>query len=91
MDFLHRYNCQELSEQETSPKALEVYVSKGAVRYPRASDGTRCAVIAESLQGHDFELLRSGEPVFQHLETQETIRWEGPDCYPAFVNEAARG
>ena len=55
LDFLQRYNCRELSEPETRPKSLEVYVSRGSVGYPRRPDGSRSAVIASGLQGGELE------------------------------------
>ena len=46
------------------------------------------SVGSKAVGGHDFKLLRRGDPVFEDLESGDTIPWEGPDCYPAFVNEA---
>lgn len=40
------------------------------------------------LQDNDFKVLRPGDPVFQ-LFSGETVKHEGDDLYPLFVNECA--
>lgn len=89
LDFLERYNAGQLSEEERAAKTIEVYILQSVVHYPRRSDGSLSAIIAPNLQGRDFSLLHPGDPVFQDIDTGESIPWEGPECFPVFVNEAA--
>jgi len=89
LDFLERFNTNKLSEEERSEKTLEVFIQQGAVHYPTRSDGSLRALIAEELQGMDFQILRPGDPIFQDLDTKEMIRFDEPECYPVFINEAA--
>ncbi|CAE7675172.1 Aspa [Symbiodinium sp. CCMP2456] len=89
LDFLERYNAGQLSEEERAAKTIEVYILQSVVHYPRRSDGSLSAIIAPNLQGRDFSLLHPGDPVFQDIDTGASISWEGPECFPVFVNEAA--
>lgn len=89
LDFLERFNRQQLSDEERSEKTLEVFIQTGAVHYPTRSDGSLRASIAAELQGKDFQALHLGDPVFQDLESGEMILWDEPECYPCFINEAA--
>ncbi|CAE7824496.1 Aspa [Symbiodinium microadriaticum] len=89
LDFLERYNAGQLSEEERRAKTIEVYILQSVVHYPRRSDGSLSAIIAPNLQGCDFSLLHPGDPVFQDIDTGASIAWEGPECFPVFVNEAA--
>eukprot|EP00439_Symbiodinium_sp_Y106_P060334 s995_g8.t3 len=80
LDFLERYNAGQLSEEERAAKTIEVYILQSVVHYPRRSDGSLSAIIAPNLQGRDFSLLHPGDPVFQDIDTGESIPWEGPSA-----------
>lgn len=41
-----------------------------------------------SLQDNDFKLLRRGDPIFISF-TGETVKYDGDELYPFFVNEGA--
>merc|ERR1712196_113658 len=78
-----------LSEEERSAKNFEVFIVDKTVSYPRRPDGDIAAAIASQLQGRDFELLRCGDAIFEDMDSGELTLWEGPDCWPIFINEAA--
>lgn len=40
------------------------------------------------LQDNDFKLLKPGDPIFQTF-SGETVKYEGEELYPFFVNECA--
>lgn len=40
------------------------------------------------LQDNDFKLLQPGDPIFQTF-SGETVKYEGEELYPFFVNECA--
>lgn len=41
-----------------------------------------------AVQDNDFKLLRPGDPIFQSFNG-ETVKYEGEEAYPFFVNECA--
>lgn len=41
-----------------------------------------------NLQDNDFKLLRSGDPTFLTF-SGETVKYEGEELYPFFINECA--
>uniref|UniRef100_A0A3Q2Q3J5 N-acyl-aromatic-L-amino acid amidohydrolase n=1 Tax=Fundulus heteroclitus TaxID=8078 RepID=A0A3Q2Q3J5_FUNHE len=67
---------------------VEAYTFVRSVDYPRDSAGKITAAIHQDLQDNDFKLLRSGDPIFQTF-SGETLKYDGEDLYPFFVNECA--
>eukprot|EP00658_Telonema_sp_P-2_P061110 TRINITY_DN49870_c0_g1_i1.p1 TRINITY_DN49870_c0_g1~~TRINITY_DN49870_c0_g1_i1.p1 ORF type:complete len:105 (-),score=19.32 TRINITY_DN49870_c0_g1_i1:252-566(-) len=69
---------------------LEVFRFTGeVVRFPEDEEtGELSAMIHDSLQDADWQLLSPGAPVFQCFNG-EVILWEGEEVYPVFVNEVA--
>ncbi|XP_012705253.2 N-acyl-aromatic-L-amino acid amidohydrolase (carboxylate-forming) B [Fundulus heteroclitus] len=67
---------------------VEAYTLVRSVDYPRDSAGKITAAIHQDLQDNDFKLLRSGDPIFQKF-SGETLKYDGEDLYPFFVNECA--
>ncbi|XP_068445293.1 N-acyl-aromatic-L-amino acid amidohydrolase (carboxylate-forming) B-like [Clinocottus analis] len=68
---------------------VEAYTTVRPVDYPRdPTTNDITAAIHPELQDNDFKLLRSGDPVFQSF-SGETVKHEGEDLYPMFVNECA--
>ncbi|XP_076584905.1 N-acyl-aromatic-L-amino acid amidohydrolase (carboxylate-forming) B-like [Chaetodon auriga] len=68
---------------------VEAYALVKSVDYPRdpATNEITAAVHPE-LQDNDFKLLRPGDPTFLTFSS-ETVRHEGEELYPFFVNECA--
>lgn len=68
---------------------MEAYTRVKSVDYPRdpATDEIT-AVIHPQLQDNDFKLLRSGDPTFL-MFSGETVKHEGEELYPFFINECA--
>ncbi|XP_072241127.1 N-acyl-aromatic-L-amino acid amidohydrolase (carboxylate-forming) B-like [Leuresthes tenuis] len=67
---------------------VEAYTFLKSVDYPRDSAGEITAAIHPELQDNDFKLLRPGDPVFMSF-SGETVKHEGEELYPFFVNECA--
>ncbi|XP_069024375.1 N-acyl-aromatic-L-amino acid amidohydrolase (carboxylate-forming) B-like [Embiotoca jacksoni] len=68
---------------------VEAYIWAKSIDYPRDPvTGEITAAIHPQLQDNDFELLRSGDPIFLSF-SGETVKHEGDDLYPFFVNECA--
>ncbi|KAM4594347.1 N-acyl-aromatic-L-amino acid amidohydrolase (carboxylate-forming) B-like isoform 1-T2 [Fundulus diaphanus] len=67
---------------------VEAYTFVRSVDYPRDSAGKITAAIHQDLQDNDFKLLRSGDPIFLTF-SGETLKYDGEDLYPFFVNECA--
>jgi succinylglutamate desuccinylase len=68
--------------------SIEVFKEMRSIDYPRDEQGCITAMVHPALQGMDFCELKAGMPVFLGFDGKE-ILWEGEDCYPAFINEAA--
>ncbi|KAM4750246.1 N-acyl-aromatic-L-amino acid amidohydrolase (carboxylate-forming) B-like isoform 2-T3 [Anableps anableps] len=80
---------QEFSSGHTfEGGTVEAYTLVKSVDYPRDSAGKITAAIHQDLQDNDFKLLRSGDPIFLTF-SGETLKYEGEDLYPFFVNECA--
>lgn len=68
---------------------VEAYTLVKSVDYPRDSTTNEItAAIHPQLQDNDFQLLRPGDPTFQSF-SGETVKHEGEELYPFFVNECA--
>lgn len=68
---------------------VEAYTWVKSVDYPRdPTTNEITAAIHPQLQDNDFKLLQSGDPTFLSF-SGETVKHEGEDLYPFFVNECA--
>ncbi|KAM9769264.1 N-acyl-aromatic-L-amino acid amidohydrolase (carboxylate-forming) B [Menidia menidia] len=67
---------------------VEAYTFIRSVDYPRDQAGELTAAIHPKLQDKDFQLLRPGDPIFLTF-SGETVKHEGEELYPFFVNECA--
>ncbi|KAM9818706.1 N-acyl-aromatic-L-amino acid amidohydrolase (carboxylate-forming) B [Syngnathus typhle] len=85
MDWLENFNSGSTFEGGE----VEVYCQTAVLDYPRdpATDEI-IAAIHPQLQDNDFKLLRAGDPIFRSFNG-ETVKYEGEEAYPFFVNECA--
>lgn len=68
---------------------VEAYTLIRSVDYPRdPTTNEITAAIHPQLQDNDFKLLRPGDPTFLSF-SGETVKHEGDELYPFFVNECA--
>ncbi|XP_028259023.1 N-acyl-aromatic-L-amino acid amidohydrolase (carboxylate-forming) B-like isoform X2 [Parambassis ranga] len=68
---------------------VEAFTFVKSVDYPRdPATGEITAAIHPQLQDADFKLLRRGDPIFLSF-SGETVKYDGEDNYPYFVNECA--
>uniref|UniRef100_A0A667YD09 N-acyl-aromatic-L-amino acid amidohydrolase n=1 Tax=Myripristis murdjan TaxID=586833 RepID=A0A667YD09_9TELE len=68
---------------------VEAYVFEKSIDYPRDPDTNELtAIIHPQLQDKDFILLKPGDPIFLSF-SGETVKYEGKELYPFFVNECA--
>ncbi|KAF3687724.1 N-acyl-aromatic-L-amino acid amidohydrolase (carboxylate-forming) B [Channa argus] len=68
---------------------VETYCLTKSIDYPRdPTTGELTAAIHPELQDNDFKVLRPGDPIFQSF-SGETVKHEGEELYPFFVNESA--
>ncbi|KAM9362701.1 N-acyl-aromatic-L-amino acid amidohydrolase (carboxylate-forming) B-like [Symphorus nematophorus] len=68
---------------------VEAYTQVKSIDYPRdPSTNEIIAAIHPQLQDNDFKLLRPGDPMFLTF-SGETVKYEGEELYPFFVNECA--
>ncbi|KAM7419332.1 hypothetical protein PAMA_016447 [Pampus argenteus] len=68
---------------------VEAYNLVKSIDYPRdPTTNEITAAIHPELQDNDFKLLQSGDPIFQSF-SGETVKHEGEELYPFFVNECA--
>lgn len=85
MEWLHKYNAGSIFEGGE----VEAFVSERSMEYPRdPATNEISAVIHPQLQDNDFKLLRRGDPIFISF-TGETVKYDGDELYPFFVNEGA--
>ncbi|KAL6110746.1 uncharacterized protein ACO6RY_19775 [Pungitius sinensis] len=85
IEWLQQFNSGSVFEGGE----VEAYTPVGSVDYPRDPTTSEItAAIHPQLQDNDFKILRPGDPVFQ-LFSGETVKHEGEDLYPLFVNECA--
>ncbi|XP_040002007.1 N-acyl-aromatic-L-amino acid amidohydrolase (carboxylate-forming) B-like [Xiphias gladius] len=68
---------------------LESYTLTKSIDYPRdPTDNEITAAIHPQLQDNDFKLLQPGDPIFLSF-SGETVKYEGEELYPFFINECA--
>uniref|UniRef100_UPI0037E78417 N-acyl-aromatic-L-amino acid amidohydrolase (carboxylate-forming) B-like n=1 Tax=Semicossyphus pulcher TaxID=241346 RepID=UPI0037E78417 len=68
---------------------VEAYTFVKSVDYPRDPTTKEItAAVHPQLQDNDFKLLRPGDPMFLTF-SGETVKHEGEELYPFFVNECA--
>ncbi|XP_032387949.1 N-acyl-aromatic-L-amino acid amidohydrolase (carboxylate-forming) B isoform X1 [Etheostoma spectabile] len=68
---------------------VEAYTLVKSVDYPRdPTTNNITAAIHPQLQDNDFKLLKPGDPIFLSF-SGETVKHEGEELYPVFVNECA--
>ncbi|XP_041641462.1 N-acyl-aromatic-L-amino acid amidohydrolase (carboxylate-forming) B-like isoform X2 [Cheilinus undulatus] len=85
IEWLQRFNSGESFEGGE----VEAYTPVAKIDYPR--DPTTSAITAAihpQLQDNDFKLLKPGDPIFLSF-SGDTVRHEGEELYPFFVNECA--
>ncbi|XP_026158370.1 N-acyl-aromatic-L-amino acid amidohydrolase (carboxylate-forming) B-like [Mastacembelus armatus] len=85
MEWIQKFNSGSSFEGD----AVEAYNMAKSVDYPRdPTTGELTAVIHPQLQDNDFKLLQPGDPVFLSF-SGETVKHDGEELYPFFVNECA--
>lgn len=85
VDWLNKFNAGAIFEGGD----VEVFVHELSVDYPRHPETSELtAAVHPQLQDKDFQLLQRGDPVFMSF-TGETLRYEGEELYPFFINECA--
>ncbi|KAM9857113.1 N-acyl-aromatic-L-amino acid amidohydrolase (carboxylate-forming) B [Aulostomus maculatus] len=68
---------------------VDVYTLMKSVDYPRdPATNEITAAVHPQLQDNDFKLLQAGDPTFLSF-TGETVKHEGEELFPFFVNECA--
>ncbi|KAM3623586.1 uncharacterized protein V6R79_012985 [Siganus canaliculatus] len=68
---------------------VEAFTMVKSVDYPRDPKTSELtAAIHPQLQDTDFKLLRPGDPIFMTF-SGETVKHEGEELYPFFINECA--
>lgn len=85
LEWLQKFNSGSTFEGGE----VEAYTLVGNVDYPRdPMTGEITAVVHPQLQDNDFKLLQPGDPTFL-LFSGKTVKHEGEELYPFFVNECA--
>jgi succinylglutamate desuccinylase len=86
LDYLEAINQEK---PLTIPDSFTAYRSIESIDYPRNASGELAAMIHPRLQGHDYQALEPGDPMFLTW-AGETICYSGDAIvYPIFINEAA--
>ncbi|XP_036955795.1 N-acyl-aromatic-L-amino acid amidohydrolase (carboxylate-forming) B-like [Acanthopagrus latus] len=85
MEWLQAFNSGRTFEGGE----VEAYTTERSVDYPRdPTTNEITAAIHPQLQDNDFKLLRPGDPTFLTF-SGETVKHEGQELYPFFINECA--
>lgn len=85
MEWLQAFN----SGSSFEGGEVEAYTTERSVDYPRdPTTNEITAAIHPQLQDNDFKLLRPGDPTFLTF-SGETVKHEGEELYPFFINECA--
>ncbi|WP_227523864.1 aspartoacylase [Kangiella profundi] len=84
-EFIEHYNQHRLPQPSES---IDIYEYFGVMYLPTDPLGNICGMVHKNIQDRDFQLLKSGEPIF-HLFNGEDEFFEGEDCTISFINEAA--
>jgi aspartoacylase len=86
LDYLDAYNQGKILY---FPPNLTIYKAINSIDYPRNAEGELQAAIHPQLQFQDYQPLKTGEPLFLSLYSNETILYDGETKYPSFINEAS--
>lgn len=85
LEWLQAYNSGSTFEGGE----VEGYACVKTMDYPRdPTTNEITAAIHPQLQDNDFKLLQPGDPIFLRL-TGESVRYDGEELYPYFINECA--
>ncbi|KAJ4944979.1 hypothetical protein JOQ06_013518 [Pogonophryne albipinna] len=85
IEWLHKFNSGSTFEGGE----VEAYTVVKSVDYPRdPTTNEITATIHPELQDNDFKLLQPGDPMFLSF-SGETVKYEGEDLHPLFINECA--
>ncbi|XP_071751813.1 N-acyl-aromatic-L-amino acid amidohydrolase (carboxylate-forming) B-like [Centroberyx gerrardi] len=85
IDWIQRFNSGSTFEGGE----VEAYTLEKSIDYPRDPETKEItAIIHPQLQDRDFSLLQPGDPIFLSL-SGETVKYEGKELHPFFVNECA--
>nr|XP_020512446.1 N-acyl-aromatic-L-amino acid amidohydrolase (carboxylate-forming) B-like [Labrus bergylta]XP_020512447.1 N-acyl-aromatic-L-amino acid amidohydrolase (carboxylate-forming) B-like [Labrus bergylta]XP_020512448.1 N-acyl-aromatic-L-amino acid amidohydrolase (carboxylate-forming) B-like [Labrus bergylta]XP_020512449.1 N-acyl-aromatic-L-amino acid amidohydrolase (carboxylate-forming) B-like [Labrus bergylta]XP_020512450.1 N-acyl-aromatic-L-amino acid amidohydrolase (carboxylate-forming) B-like [La len=85
IEWLQRFNSGCTFEGGT----VEAYTPVKIIDYPRDPTTSEItAAIHPELQDNDFKLLKAGDPIFMSF-SGETVKHEGEELYPFFINECA--
>lgn len=85
IEWLHKFNSGSTFEEGE----VEAYTVVKSVDYPRdPTTNEITATIHPELQDNDFKLLQPGDPMFLSF-SGETVKYEGEDLHPLFINECA--
>lgn len=87
LDFLHLSQTSN-DWQRWIPVSLDVFRFLKKIPMPKTDDGRLLGMVHPALQDRDYQLLTSGDPIFE-LFSGETLHYQGADVYPVFINEAA--
>lgn len=86
LDLIELWNQDKLGPPYRN---VDVFTESRQVDYPRSSDGLISAMIHPALQGHDYQELAPGMPMFRTFNGRD-IPWGGTESvWPVFINEAA--
>jgi aspartoacylase len=85
LDFFEKYND---GQSFTFSKTLDIYDHHSLVDYTRDSEGDIMAMVHHERQDKDFDLIKSGDPLFLTLDG-EVVLYEGETLCTVFINEAA--
>lgn len=91
LDALEQYNQftpEQFDELKSKELTLPVYEVFELVPYPTDKAGKPTAMVHPALQNADYKHFPTGSPEFLFF-SGEVQNYDGPDCYPLFVNEAA--
>lgn len=85
VDWLNKFNAGTTFEGGD----MDLFVVEKSVDYPRDPETRELtAAIHPQLQDNDFKLLHRGDPMFMSF-TGDTVKYEGEELYPFFINECA--
>ena len=86
LKVLHRA-IDILDKDETMTECAQAFKIIDTVDFPRKGNEL-FGMIHPELNGKDYKLLHRNDPVFLTFDEEE-IFYQGDDCYPVFINEAA--
>lgn len=85
LDFVERYNAQQLPEL---PESITVFEYTGKISFPRNENNEPLGIVHKDIQYRDFSLLNTGDPIFL-MQDGSVITYRDKPTYISFVNEAA--